>query len=209
MDFGNSAPVILTHWDMDHYAMALKEPAARRRAWLVPEQKVGPSAMHIVSQVDSLYVWYSSYQRRSPVTCSAGRLAVHRPSGRGSRNNSGLLISVWLDCGEVLVTGDMSYKVTGTSVLGRGADALIAAHHGSARGIGTPPLSVDGLVIYSYGLANSYGHPSNASLISHFEEGWERRLDTTMGDILISGCCPYGCRRCRCHRLDGTVLNTP
>ena len=40
----DDAPLILSHWDFDHYAMVRKKPDALRRRWLAPQQVFGPVA---------------------------------------------------------------------------------------------------------------------------------------------------------------------
>lgn len=54
-------PVLLTHWDKDHYWSAKKKnPHAKRSEWIVPRQKASPQAVRFSTEVDNMRCWPES-----------------------------------------------------------------------------------------------------------------------------------------------------
>ena len=109
-----------------------------------------------------------------------------------ARHETGMVIKV---CGKkrngeelaILVEGDQDYDYVENSFL-EDVDILVACHHGgkyswTVHSALPQPRSDDSCVIYSYGINNSYGHPSRRN--EHISNGWINEHDTINGDYSI------------------------
>jgi hypothetical protein len=108
-------PVVLSHWDSDHWAGEAGDPAAHGRTWVAPRQSITASHTTFASKIlkagGAIHIWGSSPQQ---IAVSVGSRTIHfaRCTGpRSSRNGSG--ISCLLDdpslCEAWLLTGDAGY----------------------------------------------------------------------------------------------------
>ena len=181
-------PVVLSHWDMDHWATGDRDPACLDHPWVVPDQSVGPTHLKFASRLHAhgnLHVWPAALPR-----LKAGSLEIVRCTGR-SRNNSGLAAIVELvgsgsTAYPVLLPGDARYsKIPLGSHCSFGA--LVASHHGSKSG-GAPPPPHPGRhqLVYLYGAPNSYHHPDAAALAVHSATGWSHSMGTPKGSVALA-----------------------
>lgn len=200
--------VILSHWDFDHYFSGTFLGAAWARTWLVPSTPtVGPTPRAMLAKIvlagGKVNVW-----SHGPWSTTCGRVTLERPApGSTSKNHSGIVMRVDLPGTTsarpwpVLLSGDMGYDYLPTS-LTHDLGALVAAHHGASRYLGTPPPASQGpTVAYSFGSGNTYGHPKPEALDRHTASGWHRRLDTMNGDIILApqpSLRPVGCGGAQC-----------
>jgi hypothetical protein len=166
-------PVILTHWDKDHWWSAQhKNPQARDVPWIVPRQWVGPATAVFASTLNRARCWPERLGTR-PVRLAVGETSaieirktapydVSNPAQ--DRNHSGLVIFLliqderrpWVG----LLPGDCPFDW----IPRRKApiDAVVAYHHGSGNGA-TPAtfdrwIAAETRVVFSFG-RNPYGHP--------------------------------------------------
>jgi len=184
-------PVVLSHWDFDHYFSGTFLRDAWKTTWIVPEQgPIGPTPRKMLAQIrqqgGTVLVW-----SRPPWAAQCGRVSLERPSpASGSKNQSGIVLRVDLPCSGgsrgILLPGDAGYKHLPPR-LTRDLAGLVATHHGASRHMGVPPSTVGaGAVVYSYGPHNTYGHPTKAAGDRHAANGWNARFDTPNGDVLIA-----------------------
>lgn len=184
----NEAPVVLSHWDADHWYGAVLEPRLVARTWLTPSQRIGPAAAELTRRIRSngnLIVWPAGAAELN----AAG--VVVRCSGRG-RNNSGLAWIVWPVGSDgkverfVLLPGDCDYRRIPSELL-RNLSAVVAAHHG-AHVASIADLQPGGRaqVCYSYGAGNSYVHPHGRAVERYHVGGWHRRFDTPLGNVALA-----------------------
>ncbi len=178
-------PVILSHWDSDHWAGANLDRDLLKRTWIAPRQTVGAKhiafANRILSAGGKILI--------VPLTLSGiawghqQRLELRRCTGASTdRNGSGLALVVedhgtgrgWL------LTGDAPYNLI-PGPLPSDFAAVVVPHHGADMGPwSVPPLcSPHSYVrlLYSFGPGNAHGktnvrHPTAAAVSAHNARGW-------------------------------------
>ncbi|MBT9293088.1 hypothetical protein [Prosthecodimorpha staleyi] len=193
-----SPPVVLSHWDTDHWAGELTDPAASGRDWIAPRQsKLGPThhafAARILVQGGSLLIWGATAGATLSVTFAGGVvLSLGRCTGP-SRNGSGIACLVENSSADAswLLTGDAGYSeiplVPSFQIIG-----IIAPHHGADMvrfgSAPTRPGSGYCRLFYSFGPDNKHGrtsvkHPTTAAINDHRAQSWDHGTWTTTGTI--------------------------
>ena len=179
-----SAPIVLSHWDADHWSAARKDIAALGHSWIAPRQKLG--AIHKTFAADivlngRLLIVPNGTPAYSVSTASGHSLSLRRGSG-ADRNGSGLVLFVEdpMSARSWLLTGDVAYhQIPGPwpSDLA----AVVAPHHGADMGAAsvppTRPSASYARLLYSFGPDNRHGrssisHPTAAAVASHSKAGW-------------------------------------
>jgi hypothetical protein len=180
------APVILSHWDTDHWAGELSDPLAAQTTWLAPRQsKLGPShnafAGRILASGGTLLIWGAPAGTVRTHTLAPGQtLTLARCTG-SSRNGSGIAGLVEAsNLGQAwLLTGDAGYHELGLT-LPTQLSTVVAPHHGADMGsrsvAPTRPYGYTRL-IYSFGPGNTHGrtrvtHPTSVAVTHHHGRGW-------------------------------------
>ena len=177
--------VVLSHWDKDHWAGALKDRGALSRTWIVPRQiiSVGHAAFgsDILRAGGRILVW-SGQQPCIQVPLYRGQsMTVGRCTGK-DRNGSCLAIHVDDENhGELrhwLLTGDAGYDQLPFALPGQ-VVAITVPHHGAAMAVNkSVPAGTGrayGRLLYSFGPGNRFGstqHPTSASVSEHENAGW-------------------------------------
>lgn len=173
--FHHAPPIILTHWDWDHWSSADVDVRAESRTWVAPRQKVGSvhtTFMHrIKSAGGSLLFWPASLP-----SVIVGPLQIERCTG-SNRNNSGLALILHEKASatgqQMLFPGDArydfipSYMNTFTSVL--------VPHHGGDMGwrwAPTSPALGQSRAVYTFGRRNTFAHPRRVTRQDHDSAGW-------------------------------------
>jgi len=183
----DNQPVILSHWDIDHWVTGLRDSASLDHPWLTPNQSVGPTHLKFASQLyrrGNLYVWPAALP-----SYHSGCVELIQCTGR-SRNDSGLAAVIELQGdartdASVLVPGDARYSHIPTTAH-RFFSGLVASHHGSKHS-GSPPVAQQGnRLAYTFGKGNRFGHPHAAAKNSHSGAGWNCSLDTPNGSIIVA-----------------------
>ncbi len=185
--FSENPPVVLSHWDLDHWVSGLKHPNALDLKWLVPRQRMGATHLKFANKLQSrnnLLIWPANL---TDVSFSYGRiwkLPKHR-----NRNYSGLVLVAQVndgsDSANVLCPGDSPYGQVPTGA-GSSFHGLIATHHGgNYPGDYPPPPAGSGHIVYSFGVCNSYNHPRSAAVKRHQSSGWKHRRDTPTGHAAL------------------------
>jgi hypothetical protein len=206
------APIVLSHWDTDHWGGArYLAPAANRTAfltrdWIVPfDTTIGPRhaafAASILAAQGRLHVTAPGPWQTAWVTLSDGR-TVRLLRGSGSdRNGSGMVMEVHDpkgSRGRWLLTGDVDYQFV-QSHLAQTYTAMSVPHHGAASKHASPapfPSPTYARLVYSFGHDNTYGHPTSACMSAHIGTGWDHGnwappLDATVvatGHVLATAC---------------------
>lgn len=181
------APVILSHWDADHWAAAAKDPAMLQLTWIAPRQQIGPKhkvfAASIVRNGTLLIVPnvapnYTASSRRGEA------LTLSRATGPLSDRNSSGLVAIVEDsnaCRAWLLTGDAGYSHI-RGIRNRDFVAIVVPHHGADMGAAnTPPAQSMtqsySRAVYSFGPGNRHGrtavqHPTTPAVKAHGNAGW-------------------------------------
>lgn len=178
-------PVVLSHWDWDHWSSARRWPEAMARTWIVPrhDNSLGPVHTRFLGDllaVGKVLVWPDGLPEMT-----VGRVTLARCTGSvGNRNDSGLAMTLGTPPGQeggpMLFPGDAGYQHV------PGADStftsVVVPHHGGQTRSTWVPSS-DGLdtgrLVYSYGAGNSYLHPLTEVQRAH-KPTWRQRLHTPL-----------------------------
>ena len=169
----HSPPVILSHWDWDHWSSGMRFPRSQHMQWIVPLQGLG--AVHsafaaVLAGNGCLNVWPSSLDR-----LGVGQIMIRKCTGNG-RNHSGLAVEVHGPDGQspILLPGDARYNVI-PGALGRDWQSVVVPHHGAdMRNSQVPGPSRSALsrAAYSCGAGNNYSHPRDITERNHHVAGW-------------------------------------
>lgn len=166
---GDSAPIILSHWDYDHLLGCYQFPFLCDNIWLAPVQSLGPGQARIASQLSDrkrLIGW-------SGGTVSVGGVTLLKCSGAHDLNDTGFSLKVSLESGgRALLVGDASYNAVPLVVSDR-FEILVVTHHG-ARFTGTVPTAarIGACGVISVGEGNVYRHPRFDAVREHLLAGW-------------------------------------
>jgi hypothetical protein len=170
LDIPDAGFVILSHWDYDHYSMALSfAPSLLNLNWLAPmPAKSSPTVAALVKKLGSSLVFATD-----PVLSPHAGISLHKGLGpKSDRNSSGYVMRVSLPSGDVLLAGDVDYQYIPT-IACVGLSGLLAPHHGGKL-VGQPPVphGIKGRAVFSFGSPNTYGHPHATSIVAHVSKGW-------------------------------------
>jgi len=162
--------VVLSHWDFDHYSLAVsKIPALRSLNWYAPDQPVGPNAASLQAKLGS---------RLSLISAPTYSLtpSIHLWKGNGAltdRNGSGYVMRITRAGGGVLLSGDVPYSMLPPGVENQLVALAVTHHGGSFTGSPPVPLKAGATAAVSYGLPNRYHHPHAPSIDLHVTAGWQ------------------------------------
>jgi len=173
-------PVVLSHWDYDHWSSALRNPRAQRLSWVVPRHdgKLPPTHVVFLGQLQCygrVLIWPSGVP-----SITENGVTIERCTGRpSSHNDSGLAMVVETPAGRMLFPGDCRYdRVPSAS---HDFTSVVVPHHGGRTKSGFVPSS-DGLpagrLVYSYGVGNTWRHPFTVVEYAH-DGTWRRRVRHT------------------------------
>jgi beta-lactamase superfamily II metal-dependent hydrolase len=180
--FTQQPPVILSHWDEDHWSSANRDPRALTTNWIAPRQKLGPTQAAMIANIQAAggKVWFlpTGFTRHH-----YGQIQIELATGQG-RNNSGIVLTLSEKHDgtgqQILMPGDAGYKFISSFKGGSSYLSVVASHHGGALGTSTPPScpsATHSRLVYSAGPANSYKHPLQPTRIAHDQAGW---IDATL-----------------------------
>jgi hypothetical protein len=203
------APVILSHWDTDHWAGEITDPVAARTTWVAPRQgKLGPThhafAGRILTLGGRLLIWGApACTTQSYLVAPAQTLSLTRCTG-SSRNGSGIagLVEMSKPAQAWLLTGDAGYHELGLMSVPAQLSTVVVPHHGADMGPkSVAPVRPSGYsrLVYSFGPGNSHGrtkvrHPTSAAVAHHNAQGWSHgtwslltpALAVAGGDVLAT-----------------------
>lgn len=181
----DTPPVILSHWDSDHWAAASIDKDLLKMTWIAPRQRIGPKhatfATTILNAGGRILIVPSSLPTISWGTSQ--RFELRRCTGRASdRNASGLALIVedpastrgWL------LTGDAAYHHI-PAPLPADFAAIVVPHHGADMGASSVPPTRSthaySRLLYSFGPGNAHGatsvqHPTWPAVNAHVNASW-------------------------------------
>jgi hypothetical protein len=173
--FSAEPPIILSHWDWDHWSSACRDIRAIQRTWLAPRQSVGPIQVSFMTNIATkgrLLLLPASLTR-----LEFRQIRVERCTG-SNRNNGGISLTLFEknDCAgaAILLPGDSRYDCVSSFAPNRYL-SVVSPHHGAWTNDPSlptcPHLPVSRLV-HSYGENNSYHHPSIVTRHAHDQAGW-------------------------------------
>jgi hypothetical protein len=170
--FAGHPPVILSHWDWDHWSSAVRFPESQALMWLVPRQgSLGPTHAVFLAALRSCGEVHAFPDGPAHI---GARLEIQQATGgRSNRNESGLAVIARNGHGQAfLFPGDAGYAVL---KLPSPVTSLVVPHHGGRTRSSKQSLPLsDGLdagrAVFSYGAGNTFRHPSKRSVELH--TGW-------------------------------------
>lgn len=217
----SSPPIIMSHWDSDHWSGARQDTRALSRTWIAPRQTIGPKHKAFASDIlaahgQILIVGHGAGPFQT-TTSSGQALHLQRASGTG-RNASGLVLIVddpasgraWM------LTGDAGYNYIS---LPWSLDfaAIVVPHHGADMGAASipparPTSSSYARLAYSFGPGNKHGstsisHPTNAAMNAHASMNWSHGAWMRSGPgLAVAGVDTLATAENPTTHLDGAVL---
>ncbi len=182
-------PVILTHWDWDHWSSARRHPESIESTWIVPRQRplgaVHSAFLAELIRMDNVLVWPEQLG-----SVSSGELWIERCTGPPSnRNGSGLAVGLEVKRESrlrFLFPGDAAYHLVPSAGQDPRPDwtTVVVPHHGGRTRSQLIPES-DGVragrLVYSYGRGNAYGHPFPDVRVDHAAD-WASTRNTADRD---------------------------
>lgn len=180
--------VILSHWDQDHYQLALIDNRLLDLKWVAPiHSTIGVTAMHIAQ----------SLLNKGNLLCWNNNLPFHDFSNHrismctgnpNNKNNSGLALFVSYDINNfVLLPGDASFNKISNYPTGN-LIGLVASHHGARGSVKGMPVSISAnpMLAYSFGRDNTYEHAHEYAKLAYNNNGWGNGLETINGNIAMT-----------------------
>lgn len=194
--FTLSPPVVLSHWDKDHWCSAIKQHDALDLQWLVPEDNT-IGASHRIFLADlvrrkNVKIW----TKNTAPSVQLGQILLEKATGT-SRNDSGIVLIVTdrnnTDY-QYLFPGDADYPhIPSTSSGNKSWAGIVVPHHGAEmRSRSTPPpLNEQSLLVYSCAYPPVYDHPRPTTMELYENRGWKkvrttRSLRPLMGHVLLN-----------------------
>lgn len=193
--FSFNPPIVLSHWDWDHWSSAMRDPRALTQSWVLPDQRsigaLGTTHATFLAQLKTqarkIMWWPPSLQS---VRVSRLDATVHRANGNPKSRNETCLAVLRDRAGgrlarSVFLPGDAPFGAFGhTSILANPIDHVMVPHHGGRA----PPTPVPAAqtktrshTIYSYGAGNIFMHPLPGTVKS-LRPGWKRNAHTALRD---------------------------
>ncbi|UVO30722.1 hypothetical protein [Bradyrhizobium arachidis] len=181
-------PVILSHWDTDHWAGEQNDPGAQQRTWVAPRQTKLPPTHHlfasrILKAGGTLLIWNAAAGSTLQTSLGGAQtLTIGRCHG-STRNGSGIacMIENANDQCAWLLTGDAGYSELGVNP-SYNPISIVVPHHGSdMTHLGSPPnkpVNSYGRLLYSFGRGNKHGrtkvtHPTSNAVNDHQSKSWD------------------------------------
>lgn len=190
--FSAKPPIVLSHWDWDHWSSALRDNESLSQTWILPVQSAaGPlGGVHarFIAQLNAhggTLLWWSS--TLDEVLVGTTGFSVTRAGGPPSnRNESGLAIKGGTlpgpDAIEVLLPADASLRYL--DVADKSIHRLMVPHHGGHSDWATEPKpykKTTSAIIYSYGVASTYLHPLDPT-VHILRRNWKKNFHTALRD---------------------------
>ncbi len=171
-------PIVLSHWDWDHWSSGNRDARSKKQTWIVPRQTLGAVHRSFAAGIQRhgrLLVWPNGLK-----SVVRGCVSIEKCTGAG-KNNSGLAMIVTGPNGDkVLLPGDARYTAI-PSLTPRPTSqfvSIVAPHHGGTSGgayAPTCPALAHSRLVYSCGNGNTYGHPATRTIANHQGAGWNHR----------------------------------
>jgi hypothetical protein len=191
--FAARPPIVLSHWDWDHWSSALRDLHALKATWILPIQSgagelggVHSRFLAMLRRNSARLLWWGHLGRmRFPFSGPDCPLwEVVRCAGpASSRNESGLGLILGHRPIRALLPGDASPQHVVRC--GCKVDHLVVPHHGGRTNL-TPlpaPTNIDSShLIYSYGVGNIFLHPLTDMRRQIRGKDWKKNVHTALRD---------------------------
>ena len=191
----DNAPVILCHWDMDHWISGEQINTLNQTQWIVPEQKnLGITHLKFAQRLSNerrLHIWPRGLKKVK--TCLVD---IYKLPENKNRNYSGLVSIVKSSKRgnkNTIYPGDAPFSKCKDFISEYDIAAIITPHHaGDMPFKAIPKAPEKHVVISSFGIRNTFNHPFEGnknkpiSTKEHYSnKGWKNWHTTENGDQLI------------------------
>jgi hypothetical protein len=183
--FTCSPPIILSHWDWDHWSSALRDRQALNATWVVPIQSkrslgnVHGRFLATLVRNGARLLWCDP--KMGAVKIRGGEIRFCKGK-KENRNESGLAMTIGSTPIRVLLPGDAS---PGNSLPRRcDVDHIVVSHHGGRLDkpeLPQPTNAESSHLIYSYGVGNIFLHPLT-DVRRRARKIWKKNLHTALRD---------------------------
>jgi len=180
--FTKQPPVILSHWDFDHWSSANRDTSSLNSTWIAPRQSVGPShaaLMASIMKTGRLLLLPAGFP-----AAWRGQLFLERCTGSG-RNHSGIALTLSeMPAGggeKMLFPGDARYSCLPSYSSQQSYLSAVVPHHGADmrnRTVPYCPKQSQSRLVYSFGAGNTFSHPRMITRQDHDAAGWRDPLVT-------------------------------
>jgi hypothetical protein len=199
--FTSQPPIILSHWDFDHWSSANRDARSLAMTWIAPRQPVGPSHVALMTSITSAGKLLL-LPRGFPAKWR-GPIYLELCTGSG-RNHSGIALTLSEKsngAGELMLfPGDARYPCLGSFPPKQNYLSAVAPHHGADmrnRTVPTCPKRAPSRLVYSFGAGNTFSHPRLNTRQNHDGSGWR-------DPHITLGASSYEVRE-TAHRLSGSL----
>ena len=182
--FTQRPPIILSHWDFDHWSSANRDRQSHFMTWIAPRQSVGPTHVALMTMIAQagqlLLVSPGSPARRY------GQIKLEYCTGRG-RNGSGLAVTLSERANgagqQMLFPGDARYTFIPSfpNPPTNRYLSVVVPHHGGDMNSNIVPICPQlaaSRLVYSYGHGNTFHHPRLVTRTDHVASRWRDVLIT-------------------------------
>ncbi|KAF2970781.1 hypothetical protein GQX73_g2848 [Xylaria multiplex] len=195
-----TVPILLSHWDSDHYRIAKSESAwhvsgttddITQRPWIAPGRThitgtIGNELAWLIQQNKSLYQWTDSVSHIKTKNVTVVRCQHNGRFNLPDKNNYGAL-ALFIGRGNnlMLYPGDANFEsIPDINSASGNIRSVIATHHGSTRsleggrgqqtGANIPRASTgEAYTVFSYAEGNSYGHDIKNAFPLYQQKGYD------------------------------------
>lgn len=188
--FTDAPPIVLSHWDWDHWSSALRDPQAFDMAWVLPLQRQSGSLGNVHARFlarlqahGTRLLWWDPTCKVLSLPNSDARI-VQAEGSKSSRNESGLALVIdksTQTARSVLLPGDASFCHL-VARTGPEFDHVMVPHHGGKTDVSLIPKATTqsrSHQIYSYGVGNIFLHP-RADVVQAYRLGWKKNTHAAL-----------------------------
>lgn len=187
--FTSDPPIVLSHWDWDHWSSAIRDPRALNQTWLLPLQSgsrsLGPVHSRFLARLNANanVLWWDPTCQQIHLPSTNSRI-VQAAGPANNRNESGLAFVVdktHSKSRSVLLPGDASFAYLQSRV-GTIFDHAMVPHHGGKTSLSVLPMATTksrSHAIYSYGVGNIFLHPRDET-VKAYRLGWKKNTHTAL-----------------------------
>jgi len=172
-------PIVLSHWDWDHWSSAYRDTRAFDQYWIAPRQEFGVIHAACAKKIGERLLFWP----HATTALDNGNIRIEKCTSKGSdRNHTGLAMAVSNNDHTILLPGDARYTAIPRGKKGnKEILSVVATHHGGKKGSKYVPMTTgapESRVVYSCGHLNSYNHPLWTEMQLYIDAGWVRTLRT-------------------------------
>jgi hypothetical protein len=176
----HDVPIILSHWDWDHWSSVCRFPNLLDSDWIAPlppPKPIQQSLSWILQGLGRLSLWVPGM----PPKYRTKSMLLELCTGK-TTNDSGIAVTLFggaWGTKRCLLPGDAGYRYIPSVVANERFNALSITHHGGRLHSKQIPIPKRGArAMCSVGSGNSYKHPFWETIDAHHDGGWPTPIST-------------------------------